>query len=335
MSNIDDPGKHVWSNSSSFLIANASSNSLMGAFFEHQSLHGKQSSLHELREVWLRAASTFPPLQTVLVWGRQLAALTGVEESIVWTLLSMLLILFVYYVVFRPVFAAIFRGRRDLILLIGLPASGKTALLSQIACGSTPPTQTSIEPNRLVVDVKKGKRSVQRTVVDYPGSHRLRSSLPALLEKTHKLVVVIDSVTIHDDLHEGAHTLADLLVFVFQSPAFSGVKGVLFACTKRDELTSYSLKAIQKLLEAAMARALTSRKGDLGRIDEVLDSKGRSVAKASGLKSKSNGCVLHVDERGAFSFNQLEVPHRFVEVSSFPNKEMHAFSAQPVLDFII
>ncbi|CCW69323.1 unnamed protein product [Phytomonas sp. Hart1] len=335
MSIADIPIQYVGEDIQDFPIDSASSNSSTSTSFVHHGLHGEQSNLYELTNMWFRAGKSFPPLQGLISGVHQFAVIIGVEESIVWVLFSVLVVLFVYRVIFRTVFKAIFRNRRDLVLLIGLPSSGKTALLSQIAYGCVPSTQTSIQSNRLKVEIKKKRNTVQRTIVDHPGHQRLRGSLPTFLASTHKLVVVINSITIHNDFDEGAHALADLLVVVFQSPAFVGVKAVLFACTKRDEPTSYSAKAVQKLLEGAMAKALVSRKGDLDRVKMVMDSNGKAIGKVSHSKNTGRGGVLQVDKQGCFSFDQLGVPYRFVEISSFPNEAIHPFNVKPVLDFVV
>ncbi|EPY38978.1 signal recognition particle receptor subunit beta [Angomonas deanei] len=173
------------------------------------------------------------------------------------------------------------------------------------------------------------------TIVDFPGHRRLQGNLWEALAEAKKVVVVIDSITIHDDHQEGAGALAALLFSLLQSPEFIGVQQVVFACSKRDELTSYTAKAVQKLLEAAMTRTIESKQGDIGSVDRVVDGKGTVIQR----KATGNRRSLNLEcENGKFSFQSFgdscRVPISFVEVSANPNPGEHKFNTQPLVEFI-
>lgn len=229
------------------------------------------------------------------------------------------------------------KKRRHTTLLVGLPSSGKTALLSRLVTGdTTAETRTSMQVNTGVLHGHKEEERLGLLLVDYPGHRRLRDSLFSHLEEAVNVVVVIDSVTIQDDRHEGALAVSELLLAVLQSPEFYGVQKLLFACAKRDELASYSSKAVRKLLEAAMVRSIESRQGDLGRVDTVVDGKG-TVVTGGGRKKhggRQRAYVLDLGEEGGFSFDQLGLPVSFVDVSCYPKPAEHGFSDEPVIDFI-
>ncbi|ESL07697.1 hypothetical protein TRSC58_04610 [Trypanosoma rangeli SC58] len=250
---------------------------------------------------------------------------------------------------------------RHTLLMVGLCGSGKTTLFAQLVARKCVSTRTSMEPNRAAMKrravlsgTEKGVPSsaapsmfangadASVVVVDFPGHRRLRESLLPALEEAKNVVVVVDAVTIQDDRHEGAQALAELLLSVFTSSAFYGVQRVLVACTKRDELTSYSAKAVRKLLEVDITRCITSRQGDLQSLDNILNSAGVAVGRSknnsgSGRSSGSTDCRAHqlsLGDAGKFTFDTFPVPVQFVDVSSMVDPSRHPFNVEAVWDFV-
>ncbi|RNF02161.1 signal recognition particle receptor subunit beta [Trypanosoma rangeli] len=250
---------------------------------------------------------------------------------------------------------------RHTLLMIGLCGSGKTTLFAQLVARKCVSTRTSMEPNRAAMKRRAVLCSTDKgvfpsvapsmlgngvdasvVVVDFPGHRRLRESLLPALEEAKNVVVVVDAVTIQDDRHEGAQALAELLLSVFTSSAFYGVQRVLVACTKRDELTSYSAKAVRKLLEVDITRCITSRQGDLQSLDNILNSAGVVVGRSknnsgSGRSSCGRDCRAHqlsLGEAGKFTFDAFPVPVQFVDVSSMVDPSRHPFNVEPVWDFV-
>ncbi|KAH9588862.1 Signal recognition particle receptor [Trypanosoma melophagium] len=266
---------------------------------------------------------------------------------------------------------------RHTVLLIGLCGSGKTTLFAQLIAQKRITTRTSMKPNRAVMTLRskhsitnngehnfsadnESTRTVSTTtttattttvgspveVVDYPGHRRLRESLTSDLEEANKVVLVVDSVTIQDDRQEGAQALAELVVSVFTSPAFYGVKRVLVACTKRDELTSYSAKAVKRILEAEVTRCLATRRGEVQSLDSIVNASGLAVGrrknKSGGGVSNSNSSSSRVGkvhelllgESGKFTFDDFPIPVVFVDVSSYVLPTEHPFNVEVVREFV-
>lgn len=238
------------------------------------------------------------------------------------------------------------RRRSRSVLLVGLTGSGKTTLFAQLVARKRVEVRTSMEPNRGVMrlasaaeneDPTAGSESSGVTIIDFPGHRRLRESLMRALEEVKKVVFVVDAVTIQDP-HEGAEAVAELIVAVLSSTEFFGVESVLIACTKRDELTSYSAKAVQKLLEKEITHCLSTRHGGVQRLESIVNASG--VAVGSGNKSRRNaathGCRAHelsLDEARKFSFANFQVPVQFVDISSFVGPEDQVYNVEPVREF--
>ncbi|PWU99453.1 hypothetical protein C4B63_9g305 [Trypanosoma cruzi] len=220
----------------------------------------------------------------------------GTARFLFFGIVTVIAAFFIARFISRYVFGAIgvYSRHRHTLLLIGLCGSGKTALFAQLVAQKCVSARTSMQPNRAVMTrsqlsshkeeeeekessfsapsrVSNGANTSQ-VVVDFPGHRRLRDSLLSAIEEAMSVVVVVDAVTIQDDRQEGAQALAELIFSVLTSSAFYGVQRVLVACTKRDELTSYSAKAVRKLLEAEITRFVTSRRGDLQSLDTILNS---------------------------------------------------------------
>lgn len=217
--------------------------------------------------------------------------------------------------------------RRSTVLLMGLPNSGKTALFARLTQDvPRPHTCMSMGVNEgylrksLLTHGASAEGTSGILVVDHAGHRRLFPSLRQELRRAAKVILVVDTVSIHDDRHDGALAVADFLLRVVQTPEFYGVKEVLVACTKRDDVASYSSKAVRKLLEAAMTGCISSRKGQLSQVEQVMDSKGMVIKKSGKLRENDNGRSFYMDleDNETFSFEtSIPIPVRFADVSAF------------------
>lgn len=291
-----------------------------------------------------------------------------------WVWLSATLVLgyLVVFLVFGRIlgFGAVLDRRRPrtTTVLIGLPGSGKTALFVQLVHHQQLfDSRTSMRENSgyMCAAAQHGRSNSTAgvKVVDCPGHPRLHQGMLRALDEAVNVVVVIDSVTVQDNQQEGVAALAELLFNVLQSPEFYGVRRLLFACTKRDEVISYASKAVRKLLEAAMVASIESRQNAMGRVESVRDGhnavitgegkpgRGRSVGgrrymlSLDGADSDDGGGQApprHGPLRGAaessaksFSFDQLGIPLAFVDVSSRPNAADHKYSITVVEEFLL
>lgn len=289
---------------------------------------------------------------------------------------GLLLLLFVFR-------CFLLRGRgsqpkRDAVLLIGLPGSGKTTLFTLLTSGVLVSTCTSMTANKGYVhypevattpsscdpekssggdgsgasshsallssengaenSVEKEKKSKsdaawiasakhkKTLLVDHPGHRRLFPSLLLSLRCARHVVLVVDSITVHDDREEGVAAIAELLYSIISSSAFYGVKSVLIACTKRDDISSYSSKAVKKLLEGALTTCIRTRRGELGKVEQVIDGKGVVVGKCAvggrvGVeKGGGRHHILTLGEDETFSFDSSSLPFSFVDISSMDPK---------------
>ncbi|KAF5219987.1 hypothetical protein ECC02_006996 [Trypanosoma cruzi] len=289
----------------------------------------------------------------------------GTARFLFFGIVTVIVALFIARFISRYVFGAIgvYSRHRHTLLLIGLCGSGKTALFAQLVAQKCVSARTSMQPNRAVMTRRQlsshkeeeeeessfsapsrfsNGANASQVVVDFPGHRRLRDSLLSAVEEAMSVVVVVDAVTIQDDRQEGAQALAELIFSVFTSSAFYGVQRVLVACTKRDELTSYSAKAVRKLLEAEITRFVTSRRGDLQSLDSILNSArvvvGHKKSKfAGGGDSGRRDGIAHqlsLDESGKFTFDKFPVPVHFADVSSVVDPARHPFNVEPVWEFV-
>ncbi|EKF26655.1 hypothetical protein MOQ_009645 [Trypanosoma cruzi marinkellei] len=292
----------------------------------------------------------------------------GITRFLLFGIVTVIIALFIARFISRYVFGAIgvYSRHRHTLLLIGLCGSGKTTLFAQLVAQKCVSARTSMQPNRAIMtrrqlpshkEEKEEEKSsfsspsrvsnganASQVVVDFPGHRRLRDSLLSAIEEAMSVVVVVDAVTIQDDRQEGAQALAELIFSVFTSSAFYGVQRVLVACTKRDELTSYSAKAVRKLLEAEITRFVTSRRGDLQSLDTILNSarvvvgqkKSKFAVGGGSSSSRRDGPThqLSLDESGKFTFDNFPIPVHFADVSSVVDPARHPFNVEPVWDFV-
>ena len=214
---------------------------------------------------------------------------------------------------------------RTLHLMVGLVNSGKTTLIARLI-GQQGPLEcvSSMVPNRATLPSGQ-------VVVDYPGHRRLRREVFSVLEEAKKVVVVVDTESIQDDRDEGAQALSELVCDLFQSKAFKGVTAVLFACTKRDSVTSFRAVAVKKLLENEMTHQLSTRSGTVGSIGAIQNVKTKTTRESNAARA-DDACMLFLNEDGKFSFGDLSVPVTFVEVSGVDNSD--GLSADAVAQFL-
>ncbi|KAG5495238.1 hypothetical protein JKF63_02293 [Porcisia hertigi] len=336
----------------------------------------------EVTEV-VEAAAAAQPIALADNFMPNIAALPMTPETIVahlrsfspaqWVWLSAALLLgylLVRFIVGRLLgFCCVGSRRRPRMttVLIGLPNSGKTALFAQLVHHQQLlETRTSMCPNTgyMFAAAQRGrsKSSMGIKVVDCPGHPRLYEGMLEAVNEAANVVVVIDSVTVHDPQEGGVAALAELLTNVLQTPEFYGVRRLLFACTKRDEVISYASKAVCRLLEAAMVVSIESRQNAVGRVESVRDVNNKTIISTGKSSGGSRGgnrrFVLSVDycdsdrtfgeaasghdrltgSAGAraksFSFQQLGIPVDFVDVSSRPNTAVHSYSTAPIKQFL-
>ena len=198
------------------------------------------------------------------------------------------------------------------LLLCGPLGGGKTTIFQILrdGAGSQPrATYSSMEPNRATA------ADGGFPVVDFPGHPRLQGDLLREVQGAKIVVLVVDAVTAADDKHLGAvvNTVATLL----ECPEIAGSRLVV-AAHKRDDPTSYTAKALQRLLETELTKKFGARSGDVG-----------SVKGKSGVDSGANRLVLRAGEKFTFATG-APIETTFVD-TAVPG-DGHAFSMDPILE---
>lgn len=144
------------------------------------------------------------------------------------------------------------RRRRGapVVLLLGVPGAGKTALLTRLVHGAMGETHTSQTEN-VAADVALGA-GVRATVVDTPGHERVRGAWrrhvgrgAGAAEATH-IVFAVNAV----DVRAEADRVAAYLYEVLADPAVQAARlPVLLLCTKADLATALPVAEVVQLLE--------------------------------------------------------------------------------------
>lgn len=229
---------------------------------------------------------------------------------------------------------------RTALVLIGPPFSGKTTLFQRLvapACVATKPTHTSMIANtgrvraadvaaqhssrsegrdeqELSADdalLRRRERILSRgaratfDVIDVPGHLRLFDVMLSSLRAAKVICIVVDGNSVQD-AEKGAGSLASLLITALTAREASGASQIVVACNKRDDVTSYSSKALQKLVERELKQRL-SQKGTAGA------SVGKTGAAGEGVKKSEQ---LSLDEDGNFDWAMCPRPVTFCDISA-------------------
>jgi signal recognition particle receptor subunit beta len=139
--------------------------------------------------------------------------------------------------------------KKDTLLLLGLPNSGKTALFYQLKDGKLLQTFASMKENdatiRPVISKDGDKSRSLLHIVDVPGHERLRSRAFHFLPITAAIVYLVDSVEIEDNARSNAEYLYDLLT---NATVVDRRIPIMVACNKLD-LALYKKASIKKKIE--------------------------------------------------------------------------------------
>ncbi|CAO3628711.1 unnamed protein product [Cunninghamella blakesleeana] len=138
------------------------------------------------------------------------------------------------------------------ILLLGIPGAGKTSLFTFLRYDKVASTVTSMKEN-------EGKITIENKtfdLVDMPGHERVRYRYLDFLPVSYKIIFVVDSTTLHNQVRQVAeylyHILANPIVQQNKTP-------VLIACNKHDMFTALPIARIKPLLEAEINRLRATR----------------------------------------------------------------------------
>lgn len=177
-----------------------------------------------------------------------------IERYYITIALAILLVL-VTFLVFRR-----FRRAADVVLLVGLSDSGKTAIFSKLIFNKAKKSVTSLKENEASID------DFNLRIIDLPGAERLRSRYwEQYRDKARHVVFVLDSSTIDSKLRDLSEYLYSLLAnsIVHQNKIIFTV-----ACNKQDLDGVKRKDEIKAVLEKELEAIRNTKRGQLGKTSE-------------------------------------------------------------------
>ncbi|KAJ7775041.1 signal recognition particle receptor beta subunit-domain-containing protein [Mycena metata] len=195
------------------------------------------------------------------------------------------------------------RSTGNLLLLVGPPDAGKTAILSTLAYNQTLPTHTSLQTNASAVTFSPTKKP--STVVDIPGHPRIRDQVNEYLADTKAIAFVVDASTVSRNGPVVAEHLHIILNALTSLPPSQALPALLILAHKSD------------LLKSGSAASATSESLAITRVKTILEREleKRRVAQSGGVgveglgeegERTEMGGLECTGEKGVFSFDAWE-----------------------------
>jgi signal recognition particle receptor subunit beta len=212
--------------------------------------------------------------------------------------------------------------KRTKYLLCGPVGSGKTTIWQTLVHGAAKPTHTSMVPNLGKV---RPEFSGSVELVDFPGHNRLKDDIAPFLPSAKVIIVVMDAVSAMDE-GVGVHAVAALLARLVEDRAVTSGASIIVAANKRDDVTSFSAKAIKKKLEAELTTLFASRSSSVGKVP------GGNARKGSAGPTKRSETGVFLEEGETFSFeSSCSVEVGFVDISAVKDD---TFNLKPLTDLM-
>jgi len=196
------------------------------------------------------------------------------------------------------------RSRGNILLLIGPPDAGKTAILSTLAYGQTLPTHTSLQTNSSVCTLPTLKQALR--IVDVPGHPRVRDQFQEYLPDAKAVIFVADASTVSRNGPAVAEHLHHILHALTSLPPSQKLPKLLILAHKSDLLKSGSSSAatsstlavnrVKSILERELEKRRASQSGGVG-----VEGLG-----AEGERSDMGGLECNGPGGGAFRFTEWE-----------------------------
>ncbi|KAJ7172305.1 P-loop containing nucleoside triphosphate hydrolase protein [Mycena filopes] len=195
------------------------------------------------------------------------------------------------------------RSTGNLLLLVGPPDGGKTAILSTLAYNQTLPTHTSLQTNASAVTFSEGKKP--STVVDLPGHPRIRDQVNEYLPDAKAIAFVVDASTVSRNGPVVAEHLHIILNALTSLPPSQTLPALLILAHKCD------------LLKSGSAASATSESLAITRVKTILEREleKRRVAQSGGVgveglgeegERTEMGGLECTGEKGVFKFDAWE-----------------------------
>lgn len=145
-------------------------------------------------------------------------------------------------------------------------------------------------------------------VIDCPGHMRLFDLVLDAFRSAKVICIVVDGTRVQDS-QNGAGSIASLLMTILTAKETVGAS-VLIACNKRDEISSFTSKALQKYIEKELKHRLGQKTAETSAA-AVAD---HTNAGGTGKLKKSE--VLTLDENGQFDWDSAPRPVTFCDISA-------------------
>ncbi|KAJ7444930.1 P-loop containing nucleoside triphosphate hydrolase protein [Mycena latifolia] len=195
------------------------------------------------------------------------------------------------------------RSTGNLLLLVGPPDGGKTAILSTLVYEQTLPTHTSLQTNTSVVALPALKK--QLTVVDIPGHPRIRNQVNEYIADSKAIAFVVDASTVSRNGPAVAEHLHIILNALTSLPPSQTLPSLLILAHKSDLLKSgtassatpeaLAVNRVKTILERELEKRRVSQSGGVG--VEGLGEEGEKT-EMGGLECSG--------EKGVFKFDDWE-----------------------------
>ncbi|KAJ7097768.1 signal recognition particle receptor beta subunit-domain-containing protein [Mycena belliarum] len=189
----------------------------------------------------------------------------------------------------------------NLLVLVGPPDGGKTAILSTLMYGQTLPTHTSLQTNSSTVDLPAVKKKL--TVVDIPGHPRIRDQVSEYLRDSKAIAFVVDASTVSRNGPAVAEHLHTILNALTSLPPSQPLPSLLILAHKSDLLKSgtassatseaLAVNRVKTILERVLEKRRVSQAGGVG--VEGLGEEGQRT-EMGGLECTGDKGVFRFDD---------------------------------------
>lgn len=168
--------------------------------------------------------------------------------------LTVIVILLTIFIIKR------FKKPLNLILLIGQPDAGKTAIFSRLVFNRPKKTITSLKENEAII------RDLNIRLIDLPGAERLRVRLwEHYRNKAKHIMYVIDSTKIDSNLRDVCEYLYQILA---DELVYKNNTSVTVVCHKQDLSGKKDKEAMRSILEDELNAIKNSKKVQLGKTSD-------------------------------------------------------------------
>ncbi|KAJ7709754.1 signal recognition particle receptor beta subunit-domain-containing protein [Mycena rosella] len=193
------------------------------------------------------------------------------------------------------------RTTGNLLLLVGPPDGGKTAILSTLVYEQTLPTHTSLQTNASTVALPALKKTL--TVVDIPGHPRIRNQVNEYIADSKAIAFVVDASTVSRNGPAVAEHLHIILNALTSLPPSQALPSLLILAHKSDLLKSgtatsatseaLAVNRVKTILERELEKRRVSQYGGVG--VEGLGEEGERT-EMGGLECSGDKGVFRFDD---------------------------------------